>query len=169
MEKNIVTSTRKPYILWQQTLRYDENGCRVCDNKPNHDGYVRVSGVALGKKRLIMLHKLQWELLYGEIPSGMEVNHKCSNRGCCNTEHLEVICGSAHATLTNVNRVGYAMVKKTDEQIAEMYRRVKYGGEYINQMCKEFDIKRSTLSSIMNKRSRCEVTDLVDKEYSLNT
>lgn len=149
---------------WYKTLRYDENNCRVCDNTKNHDGYVRVNGEMLGDKRLIMLHVLQWKLVHGEIPNGMEINHKCGNRACCNLEHLELICGSAHATLTNVNRVGYIMNRKTDEQVYEMYKRVKYGGEYINQLCKEFNIKRSTLSSIMNKRSRCGVTDLVDKE-----
>jgi len=58
------------------------------------------------------------------------------------------------------------MVRESDEQVYEMYERIKYGGEYINQLCKEFDIKRSTLSSIMNKRSRCGVTDLADVKYS---
>ena len=113
-----------------------------------------------------MLHVFQWELVNGKKPDNMELNHKCDNRGCCNLEHLELICGSAHATLTNVNRVGYTMERKTNDQVSEMYRRIKYGGEYINQLCKEFNIKRSTLSSIMNKRSRCGVTDLVDKEFN---
>lgn len=151
---------------WHETLRYDENGCRVCDNSGNQDGYIRVRGYRIGKDGLVMLHVLQWILTHGDIPNGMEINHKCSNRGCCNLKHLELICGSAHATLTNVNRVGYTMERKTDDQVSEMYRRIKYGGEYINQLCKEFSIKRSTLSSIMNKRSRCGVTDLVDKEFN---
>lgn len=151
---------------WHETLRYDENGCRVCDNSGNQDGYIRVRGYRIGKDGLVMLHVLQWILTHGDTPNGMEINHKCCNRGCCNLEHLELICGSAHATLTNVNRVGYTMERKTDDQVSEMYRRIKYGGEYINQLCKEFSIKRSTLSSIMNKRSRCGVTDLVDKEFN---
>lgn len=151
---------------WHETLRYDENGCRVCDNSRNQDGYIRVRGYRIGKDGLVMLHVLQWVLTHGIIPDGMEINHKCSNRSCCNLEHLELICGSAHATLTNVNRVGYTMERKTDAQVSEMYRRIKYGGEYINQLCKEFNIKRSTLSSIVDKRSRCGVTDLVDKEFN---
>lgn len=151
---------------WHETLRYDENGCRVCDNSGNQDGYIRVRGYRIGKDGLVMLHVLQWILTHGDIPNGMELNHKCGNRSCCNLEHLELICGSAHATLTNVNRAGYTMERKTEDQVSEMYRRIKYGGEYINQLCKEFNIKRSTLSSIMNKRSRCGVTDLVDKEFN---
>ena len=151
---------------WYETLRYTEDGCRVCDNNKNHDGYVRVNFSKFGKRRLTMLHVVQWELVHGSKPDGMELNHKCGNRGCCNVEHLELICGSAHATLTNVNRVGYTMNRRDDDEISEMYRRVKYGGEYINQLCKEFNIKRSTLSSIVNKRSRCGVTDLVDAEFN---
>ena len=163
-----MTSTKINGTLWEKTLRYDDKGCRVCDNAPNQDGYIRVRGNRIGKGRLVMLHVLQWILANGEIPEGMEVNHLCSNRSCCNIDHLEVICGSAHATLTNVNRVGYNMVRRSDEEISEMYQRVKYGGEYINQVCKEFGIKRPTLSSIINKRSRRAVTDLVDKEFNLN-
>lgn len=151
---------------WHETLRYNEDGCRVCDNSGNQDGYIRVRGYKIGKRGLVMLHVLQWKLYVGDIPDGMEINHTCGNRGCCNLDHLELICGSAHATLTNVNRVGYVMVRESDEQVYEMYERIKYGGEYINQLCKEFDIKRSTLSSIMNKRSRCGVTDLADVKYS---
>jgi hypothetical protein len=51
-------------------------------------------------------------VLCKNLPQGMEINHKCGNRGCCNLEHLELICGSKHATLTNVNRVGDIMERR---------------------------------------------------------
>lgn len=153
-----------PLAKWEKTLKVDENGCHVCDNVHNHDGYVRVR--CSQRKRLVMLHVKKWEEEYGAKPEGMELNHKCLNRGCCNIEHLELIDGSAHATLTNVNRVGYIMERKSDDQIADFYERVKYKGESINSVCRKEGIKRSTLSSIMNKRSRTELTDTVDKKYS---
>lgn len=160
------TSTKTNSKAWFKTLRYDLNGCRVCDNTPNHDGYIRVSGFPVSKKGLIMLHVLQWELVNGKKPEGMEINHTCGNRACCNIEHLELIDGSSHATLTNVNRVGYSMKRHTDKDIAEIYRRVKYENESINSLCLEFNIKRSTVSSIINKRSRCAITDEVDRDFN---
>ena len=161
----MATSTKKlPTPKYLSTRYVSAEGCFLCDNLPNQDGYIRTR--CMVEQRSVMLHVYEWEKVNGKKPEGMELNHKCSNRSCCNLEHLELICGSAHATLTNVNRVGYTMERKTDDQVSEMYRRIKYGGEYINQLCKEFNFKRSTLSSIMNKRSRCGVTDLVDKEFN---
>lgn len=146
-----------------ETRYTDENECVLCLNEKNHDGYIRA--MCKLESRLRMLHVTEWEAVNGAKPEGMELNHKCSNRGCCNVGHLELIDGSAHATLTNVNRVGYVMNRQSDEVIESIYERVKYKGEYINQMCREYDMKRSTISSIINKRSRCNITDEVDKKY----
>jgi len=164
LDKGTVKSIKTNSRAWDKTLRQDDNGCMVCDNKPNQDGYVRVGSRGHSESQLIMLHILRWELLNGKIPSGMELNHKCSNRKCCNTDHLELIDGSAHATLTNVNRIGFVMNLRSDEEVAQLYWKVKYGGESINNVSKEYGIKRSTLSSIMNKRSRTKVTNKVDEE-----
>ncbi len=148
---------------WYKTLKQNDEGCIITDNKPNQDGYTRIRCPI--EKRLVMLHVFRWESEYGKKPEGMEINHKCNNRACCNIEHLELIDGSAHATLTNKCRVGYIMKRLPDHTIAEIYRKVKYEGKSINQMCDEYLIKRSTLSSIMNKRSRCSVTDEVDNQF----
>lgn len=146
------------------TSRYvNEKGCLLCSNIPNHDGYIRVK--CYSENRLIMLHVKEWEAVNGKKPDGMELNHKCGNRGCCNVEHLELLDGSAHATLTNVSREGYIMDRRSDSEIHNIYALVKYGGFSINKICKAYSMKRSTLSSIMNKRSRTSVTDKVDELY----
>ena len=109
-----------------------------------------------------MAHIIAWEHTNGEIPEGMEVNHKCSNRACFNPDHLELMDGSEHATHTNINRVGYTMIRKSDEEIINFYYQVKYENVAINEIVRKYDIKRSTLSSIMNKRSRVNITNWVD-------
>lgn len=37
------------------------------------------------------LHRLIWTMLVGDIPEGMEVDHLCKTRLCCNPDHLEVV------------------------------------------------------------------------------
>lgn len=39
-----------------------------------------------GKNR--RAHRVAWELYRGQIPAGMQVNHKCNVRQCVNPDHL---------------------------------------------------------------------------------
>lgn len=36
-------------------------------------------------------HRAAYEAFVGPIPSGMEIDHLCRNRGCCNPVHLEAV------------------------------------------------------------------------------
>jgi hypothetical protein len=142
---------------------YLKGGCRVCDNRTNEDGYLRVR--CPFSSRTIMAHVLVWETLNGPKPEGVEINHKCGNRRCFNPDHLELMDGSEHATHTNINRVGYGHDRKSDEEIADFYYQIKYSNVAINEIVRQHGIKRSTMSSIMNKRSRKIITNAVD-EYA---
>lgn len=86
-------------ITWETT----ESGCITpTSHALNQDGYFRKWIPSL--KRMKMYHVHTWENLFGEIPEGFEINHKCKNRACSNPDHLECICGSKHAILTNEER-----------------------------------------------------------------
>ncbi len=41
--------------------------------------------------RLIQAHRLAYELSVGPIPSSLELDHLCRNRGCVNPHHLEPV------------------------------------------------------------------------------
>src|SRR5579875_211929 len=36
-------------------------------------------------------HRLAYELLTGDIPSGLTIDHLCRNKLCCNPKHLEPV------------------------------------------------------------------------------
>jgi hypothetical protein len=39
----------------------------------------------------VKAHRFMYELFFGEIPEGMEIDHLCHNRICVNPFHLEVV------------------------------------------------------------------------------
>lgn len=84
----------------------------------NQDGYVRVltKPRRLGGK-LVMKHRVEWELVYGPIPEGYEINHKCKNRECCNVDHLECLEKSVHRAKDNAQRY-----KTREEYIKEYFK-----------------------------------------------
>jgi HNH endonuclease len=42
----------------------------------------------------VMVHRWAYEQAFGQIPSGMQVDHLCKNRACYNPEYLEAITRS---------------------------------------------------------------------------
>lgn len=45
-------------------------------------------GVFSVGRKAFLAHRVVWELTFGPIPSGIQVNHKCGNRACVRPEHL---------------------------------------------------------------------------------
>lgn len=39
----------------------------------------------------VMAHRIAYELLVGEIPDGLVIDHLCRNRGCINPRHMEPV------------------------------------------------------------------------------
>lgn len=67
--------------------------------------------------RPVLAHRFSYELAYGPIPSGMEIDHLCRTRHCIKPEHLEAIShidnlrrgntfdiGSVHRSITHCPR-----------------------------------------------------------------
>lgn len=94
----------------------------------NEDGYVRI----LNKQRkdggrLVMRHRWFWELEKGPIPFGMEIDHLCKNRRCCNYRHLRLITRTHHAILTNQER---SIKDKEFKMFLELYKEEKRPANY---------------------------------------
>ncbi len=78
--------TEKERILkfWDRVNITGLLDCAEWTGAKNRRGY----GVAWNGENTILAHRFAWELIYGAIPDGLYVLHKCDNPSCCNTSHL---------------------------------------------------------------------------------
>jgi len=61
--------------------------CWVWQGSKNNKGYGHFH--SNGKNRLA--HRYAYELLVGEIPDGLQIDHTCRIRECVNPDHMEVV------------------------------------------------------------------------------
>lgn len=73
--------------------------CRIYRGHKGDDGY----GKASVNGKTDRVHRYVWERDRGPIPDGMEIDHQCRNRACCNVDHLRVV---THRVNTLENSVG---------------------------------------------------------------
>ena len=83
-----------------------EDGCWIWTGYRNPKGYGHVRHN--GRKRLI--HRITYEEIRGPVPEGLELDHLCRVRECCNPRHLEAV---THAE--NVRRGDLAAYRRGAE------------------------------------------------------
>jgi len=64
------------------------DGCWYWRGFLNHTGYGQLKDENRRTKRA---HRMAYELMVGEIPEGLELDHLCRNRACVNPAHLEAV------------------------------------------------------------------------------
>jgi hypothetical protein len=81
----ISTKTSR-YKKFLQNIQIDEKGCWRWQRAKNHKGYgtFKFAGGTLA-------HRYAFLALKGTIPQGMQIDHLCRKRDCCNPEHLELV------------------------------------------------------------------------------
>lgn len=91
----------------------DGDDCWEWEASVDHRGY----GQFWLNGEVVRAHRTAWILLFGDIPEGLMVLHKCHIRRCCNPSHLKL--GTAQDNTDDMMKAGRhvsGFVNMTSEQ-----------------------------------------------------
>jgi hypothetical protein len=151
----------------------DGNYKRFYDNGAGYLSYI------VGRKRnargdwqpkLEYVHRLVAMYFIPNPDNLPQVNHKDCDKSNNIVDNLEWISRKAnidHAHAQGRMQKRYEngpVVVLSDAEVIECYTRVK-NGEGISAVARSMGKSRTTISSIINKRSRSNITDKIDKQF----
>lgn len=89
----------------------DDNGCWIWQLKVHKTGYGHVTVPRNAVRMTYLVHRFAYEALVGEIPEGLQLDHLCRVRACCNPEHLEPVTSRENSARSPLNFVGINLAK----------------------------------------------------------
>ena len=61
--------------------------CWISDRVKQPNGYTKIG---VGGSTLLT-HRVAYEAFIGPIPDGLQIDHRCKQKACCNPDHLEPV------------------------------------------------------------------------------
>lgn len=85
-----------------------------------------------GQARVV--HRLTYEATFGPIQDGLQIDHLCRNRGCCNPDHLEAVSQKINL----LRGVGFSAENARKERCPDghIYDAINYRGDRECSTCK---------------------------------
>lgn len=93
-------SSEDPYLFekrfWSKVdySKSGEHDCWVWLGKLNNYGY----GIVFRNGKELSAHRVSYELMFGEIPAGLVIDHLCRNRACVNPMHMQPVTNSENVS-----------------------------------------------------------------------
>jgi len=117
----------------------------------NKYGHIKV----LGKSELV--HRIAYQTLVGDIPSGMFVCHRCDNPSCLNPEHLFVgtnqdniddkVAKNRQSKIGQQKGSKHSLAKLTEKDIVD----IRISTLSQNKLALLYGMTQSSISQIQNK------------------
>jgi len=108
------------------------------------------------KGKTLKAHRFAWEAIYGPIPPGIHILHKCDNPGCVNPGHL--FAGNAKDNACDAVSKGRAAGQKLPvsdaRKIRELYSTEKFTHAELGKL---FRVSRRTIGDIVNRHTFTQV------------
>ena len=162
-----MTSAARAITLPWMAMRYDisalveackrdeSRGCLLWQRATTHSGYGVFSNKVLKRttgRGTYPAHRVMWELMYGPIPKGMFVLHRCDVPRCIEPTHL--FLGTQRDNMMDMDRKGrrrWGRKKLTWEQVCEIRRRQAAGEKQVT-LQREYGVSEDVILGIKKGR-----------------
>lgn len=123
----------------------NENGCLVWNKSVSHNGY----GLMNVDGKNARVHRVAFELAFGDIPEGKQVCHSCDNPPCCNPRHL--FLGTAKDNAADRQAKGRGGKRSRGSKLSvQDVAHIRNSSLSVTEISQRFDISKSMVYSIRN-------------------
>lgn len=102
-------------------------------------------GVLSYKQKGNYAHRISWIIHYGDIPSGLEVLHKCDVRACVNPKHLFI--GTQRENMKDMQAKGRKFTKLSETDVINIRQMLKNGAKH-KDIASIYNVTRTTITAI---------------------
>ena len=129
----------------------DRHGCWTHRGQVSEDTTYPIITV---EGKAVSAHRWMYEFVYGPIPDGRVIMHKCDNRKCANPEHLT--CGTYaenNADMVSKGRSRYGAPRLTADQIPAIRADLRRQRE----IAADYGVSQAMISAIKCRRAWAKV------------
>lgn len=143
--------------------RFDKSsGCWVWTGSTNNKGYGDCNLRGPFKSRLA--HRVMYEIIFGPIPEGLHVCHRCDNPPCANPEHL--FLGTRFDNMQDASRKGRINhIKFSEHQLLTM-RKMAESGMGNKGIAKKYDVDESVIKRVLGPRPHPQKKLFTDEQIA---